>query len=86
MAEGILALFGKGKRLSSPEEDDDESSPSSVKARAVRDLFRLAKQEDWDGAAEAFHRAYVACKEKLEADGVESEEGGEESGEYDDEE
>jgi len=71
MAEGILALLGKPKKAA--EEDDDEGAePSSVKARAVRDMFRCAKEEDWEGASEAFHRAYVECTRKAEKSGDEA--------------
>ena len=68
MAEGILALLGKAKPKdeSSSKEDDSDGEPSSVKARAVRDMFRAADEEDWDAAADAFHRAYVECAKKAQ--------------------
>jgi hypothetical protein len=66
MAEGILAMFGKPKKAAEEKSDDEDSEPSSVKARAVRDMFRCAKELDWEGASEAFHRAYVECSRKAE--------------------
>lgn len=71
MAKGILALLGEPKGKGDAESDDD-GEPSSVKARAVRDMFRAADEEDWDAAAEAFHRAYVECMKKLEKPGDEA--------------
>jgi hypothetical protein len=70
MAEGILAMFGKPKKAAEEKGDEEDSEPSSVKARAVRDMFRCAKELDWEGASEAFHRAYVECTRK--AEGAES--------------
>ena len=71
--QGILAILA-GKKKPSDESDDGE--PSSRKARAVRDMFRAAKDEDWEACAEAFHRAYVDCKMqgKEEAEGREDDE------------
>lgn len=72
MAKGILAMFGgkpKGESGESGESDDsDDGEPASVKVRAVRDMFRAADEKDWDAAAKAFHRAYVECSKKAEAE------------------
>lgn len=73
--EGIIALLA-GKKKPSGESDDGE--PESRGARAVRDLFRAAKDEDWEAAEEAFHRAYVECgksrHEEAEGEGGDDEE------------
>ena len=84
MAEGILALLGAKKPKGESSSDDSDGEPSTVKARAVRDMFRRAEEEDWDGAAEAFHRAYVECQKKLEKPGDEADDE-EPDADYDDE-
>lgn len=84
--QGILAILaGKKKPGEGDDGSEDDSEPTSRKARAVRDMFKAAGEEDWDKAAEMFERAYVECKmgaEKEDEGREDDEDASEDVGDY----